>query len=171
MRPMSGRAFAITSRVVFFVCGAISLSTCAFYVLLRGIDLPVESEWIIFAVALAVIGIFSVAAAVLPRSWIGKLCRRSPDDERIFSTPIKLLGISAAIFYLVAVAAYLAPHSWNLNPQVVLPLCPMYFVKMNFDPSVVAVLFLLGPLNAGVYGSLGLTLGYAWLAVGRPPLR
>jgi hypothetical protein len=40
----------------------------------------------------------------------------------------------------------------------------MYFVKMTFDPSLVAVFFLLAPMNAAAYGSLGLTLGYAWLA-------
>jgi hypothetical protein len=46
-------------------------------------------------------------------------------------------------------------------------LCPLYFIRMTFDPSVVAVVFLLAPLNAGVYGGLGVTLGYAWLAFGK----
>jgi hypothetical protein len=35
---------------------------------------------------------------------------------------------------------------------------------MTFDPSLVATFFLLAPMNAGVYGSIGLALGYAQLA-------
>jgi hypothetical protein len=36
---------------------------------------------------------------------------------------------------------------------------------MTVDPSLAAIFFLLAPMNAAVYGSLGLTLGYAWLAL------
>jgi hypothetical protein len=39
---------------------------------------------------------------------------------------------------------------------------------MNFDPPAVTVFFVLAPLNAAVFGALGLTLGYVWLAVSRP---
>jgi hypothetical protein len=46
-------------------------------------------------------------------------------------------------------------------------LCPMYIVRMTFDPPPAAVFFLLAPMNAAVYGSLGLTLGYTWLAIGK----
>jgi hypothetical protein len=48
-----------------------------------------------------------------------------------------------------------------------LSLCPMYFVKLAFDPSLVVVFFMLAPMNAAVYGALGVTLGCAWLAFGR----
>ena len=48
-----------------------------------------------------------------------------------------------------------------------LSLCPMYFVKLAFDPSPVAVFVMLAPMNAAVYGALGVTLGYARLAFGR----
>ena len=132
--------------------------------MLRGAELPVQSEWVIFAVALALVGAFSVTLAVLPRSWIAKACKKDR-DEQLFSAPLKLLGGFAAISYLLALVAYLAPRRWNLDPQLMFSLCPLYFVKMTFDPSLVAVLFLLAPMNAAVYGSLGLTLGYAWLAV------
>ena len=110
------------------------------------------------------VGLFSLAVAVLPRSWIAKLCRRDREDQRLFAAPLKLLGVFAAIFYLAALVAYFAPHSWNLNPQLMLALCPMYFVKMAIDPSPVAIFFLLAPMNAAVYGAFGLTLGYAWPA-------
>jgi hypothetical protein len=130
--------------------------------MLRGIDLPVQSEWVIFVVALAVIGVFSVTLGVLPRSWIAKACRKDLHDQRLFSVLLKVLGIFAAIFYFVAVFAYLSPNRWNLNPQLMLALCPMYLVKMTFDPPPLAIFFLLAPMNSAVYGSLGLTLGYAW---------
>jgi len=101
---------------------------------------------------------------VLPRSWIARACKTDRDDEQLFLAPVKLLAGFAAISYLLALVAYLAPHSWNLDPQLMLALCPMYLVKMMFDPSLVATFLLLAPMNAAVYGALGLTLGYAWLA-------
>jgi hypothetical protein len=162
---MAGRAIRIAFRIIFCVCGLISLFTAVPYAMLQGVDLPVESEWIVFVIALGLIGICSVIAAVLPRSRTARLCKTNQDDPRLFTTPLKLLAGFAAIGYLVAVLAYFAPHRWNLDPQLMLVLCPMYFVKMTFDPSAVAIFFLLAPMNAAVFGSLGLTLGYAWLAL------
>jgi hypothetical protein len=164
---MSGRAIRVTARITFLSCGLISLLTLAPYVMLRGADLPVQGEWVIFAVVLALVGVFSVALAVLPRSWIAKLCGKDRDDERIFSGPLKLLGGFALISYLVALVAYLAPHRWDLNVQLMFSLCPLYLIKMQFDPSLVATFFLLAPMNAAVYGAIGLTLGYAWLTFGK----
>lgn len=161
---MPGRALRIASRIVFFVCGVVSLLTAVPYAMLQGVDLPVQSEWVIFVVALAALGLFSLTAAVLPRSWIAKVCRKGRDDPRLFSAPLKQCGGFAAVFYLVALVAYFAPHSWNLNPQLMLALCPMYLVRMTFDPSPVPIFFLLAPMNAAVYGSLGVVLGYAVLA-------
>jgi len=160
---MSGRAIRATSRIVFLFCGLISLFTGVPYAMLRGIGLPVQGEWVIFLFALALVGVFSVTVAVLPRAWIAKACGKDRDDEQLFSAPLKVLGGFAAISYLVAVVAYLAPNRWNPDPQLMLSLCPMYLVKMTFDPSPVVIFFLLAPMNAAVYGSLGLTLGYAWL--------
>jgi hypothetical protein len=164
---MAGRALRITSRILFFVCGSISLLTAVPYAMLRGVELPVQREWIIFAVALTLIGTLSVTLAVLPRSWIAKACRKERDDEQLFLVPLKLIGAFAAISYLAALLAYLAPHRWNLDPRLMFPLCPMYFVKMTFDPSFAAIVFLLAPMNAGVYGSLGLTLSFARMALGK----
>ena len=155
MRLVAGRAIRITSRIVFFACGLISLLTVVPYAILRGVDLPVQSEWVIFVVALALVGLFSLALALLPRSLIAKVCKKDRDDERLFSTPLKLLGGFAAISFLLALVAYFAPHSWNLNPQLMLALCPMYVVKMTFDPSPISIFLLLAPMNAAVYGSLG----------------
>jgi hypothetical protein len=161
---MAGRAIRVTSRITFLLCGLVSLFTGVPYVTLRGAELPVQSEWVIFVAALALVGFFSVAVAVLPRSWIAKVCKKDRDDAQLFSVPLKLLGGFAAISYLVALVAFLAPHRWNLDPQLMFSLCPLYFVKMTFDPSLVAVFFLLAPMNAAVYGALGLTLGFGWMA-------
>jgi len=164
---VSGRAIRVTSRIAFLLCGLISLLTGVPYVGLRGVGLPVQSEWVIFVVALALLGVLSVTLAVLPRSWIARTCKKDRDDEQLFSAPLKLLGGFAVISYLLALVAYLAPHGWNLDPQLMFSLCPMYFIKMTFDPSLAAIFLLLAPMNAAVYGSLGLTLGYAWLAFGK----
>jgi hypothetical protein len=167
MRRMAGRAVRITSRIVFFICGLVSLLTAVPYALLQGEDLPFESEWIIFVVVLALVGIFSVAVAVLPAAWTAKLCRKQPEDKHLYSPSLKLLGIFAAIAYLVAAIGYMAPHSWNLNSQMMLILCPMYFIKLTFDPSPIVTFLLLAPMNAAVFGSFGLTLGYIWSVLRR----
>ena len=164
---MAGRAIRNTSRVVFCVCGLTSLFTGFPYLMLQGTDMPVHRAWFLFPVALGVVGLFSVTVAVLPRSWIAKACKRDRDDRQLFSAPLKWLGGFAAISYLLALLAYLAPHSWDLNPTLMLSLCPLYFVKLAFDPSLVTVFFMLAPMNAAAYGALGVTLGYARLAFGK----
>ncbi|MFZ0958781.1 MAG: hypothetical protein WAN60_20755 [Candidatus Sulfotelmatobacter sp.] len=164
---MSGRALRIISRILFFLCGGTSLFTGFPYMLLQGTDMPVHRAWFLFPVALGMVGVFSVTVAVLPRSWIAKACKRDRDDRLLFLTPLKWLGVFAAISYLLALLAFLAPHSWDLNPTLMLSLCPLYLVKLTIDPSLVAVYFMLAPMNAAVFGALGVTLGYAGLAFGK----
>ncbi|MGC1227971.1 MAG: hypothetical protein WA859_15945, partial [Candidatus Sulfotelmatobacter sp.] len=131
---MSARAIRITSRIAFFLCGVTSLFTCVPFLMLRGAELPVQSEWVLFVAILASLGLFSVTVAVLPRPWIATACRKDRDDEQVFLAPLRWLGSFAAIAYFVALVAFLAPHSWDLDPQLIFSLCPMYFVKMTFDP-------------------------------------
>jgi hypothetical protein len=90
---MAGRATRATARTIFVICGLVSLVTCAPYVLLRGTELPVQSEWIVYAVALGAVGVFSVLVGLLPRSWLAKLGKRDRDDARLFSFPLKVLGV------------------------------------------------------------------------------
>jgi hypothetical protein len=168
---MSARAIRITSRIAFFLCGVTSFFTAVPFLMLRGAELPVQSEWVLFVAALALVGLVSLSLAVLPRSWMAKACNKDRDDEMLFLGPLKWLGGFAAISYLVALVAYLAPHSWDLDPQLMFLLCPFYFVRMTFDPSLVATFFLLAPMNAAVYGALGLTLGCAWSALRKPTAR
>jgi hypothetical protein len=164
---VAGRAIRNTARVIFFICGLVSLFTCVPYALLRGVDLPVESEWIAFVAVLGPIGLCSLTVAVLSNSRLARIGKMDWQDARLFATPLKLLGFFAALAYLIALFAYLAPHRWNLDPQLMLILCPMYFLKMTFDPSPTTTLFLLAPMNAAVFGSLGLTLSYGWMVLQR----
>jgi len=147
------------------VCVLVSLVTGVPYVMLRGIGLPVQSEWGLFAVVLALVGVLSAAVGVLPRSWVRRACKRDREDVRLFSVPLKVLCGFAAIAYLVAIFAFFAPHIWNLNPQLMLALCPLYFVKMTIDPSPLSVYCLLAPMNAAVFGSVGVVVGYVSLAL------
>src|ERR1700677_1636336 len=120
IRLMSGRAIRTIPRILFLICGLTSLFTCVPYVMLQGVDMPVHRAWFLFPVALGVVGVFSVTVAVLPRSWIAKACKRDRDDKQLFLAPLKVLGGFAAIAYLTALLAYLAPHSWDLNPTLML---------------------------------------------------
>ena len=165
MRVMSGSAIRITSRIAFFLCGLLSLLTGVPFLMMRGSELPVQGEWVIFVAILGLVGLFSVLLAVLPRSWIATACRKDRDDEQLFLALLKWLGGFAAIFYLLALVAYIAPRRWDLDAQLMFSVCPLYFVKLTFDPSLLTTFFLLAPMNAAVYGSLGLTVGYAWLAL------
>src|ERR1700730_15339774 len=83
IRVMSARAIRTTSRVAFFLCGLISLFTGVPFLMLRGAELPVQSEWVIFVATLALVGLFSVTLAVLPGSWIAKACKKDRDDETL----------------------------------------------------------------------------------------
>ena len=161
---MAGGAIRTTSRIAFFLCGLISLFTGVPFLMMRGTELPVQSERVIFVAILGLVGVFSVTLAALPRSWIAKVCKKDRDDQQLFLEPLKMARRLRGNFISPALVAYLAPHRWNLDPQLMFSLCPLYFVKMTFDPSLVTTFFLLAPMNAGVYGSLGLTLGYTWLA-------
>jgi hypothetical protein len=167
MRLMSARAIRITARIVFVLGGLTTLLTGVPYTLLRGEDLPYQSEWVVFAAGLGLVGGCSVVLALLPRSWIAKVCGKQREDASLFSVPLKVLGTLAVVFYLVALVAYFVPHTWNLSLQLMLCLCPMYLLRMTFDPLPVWVFLVLAPMNAAVYGSLGLTLEYVWLALRR----
>lgn len=164
MRGMAGRGVRISARIMFFICGLVSLLNAAAYALFRGDDLAYQSEWVAFVVPLGLVGLFSLAAALLPRSWIAKACHRERDDGTLFSMPLKFLGGFAIFFYLVALGAFVVPHSWDINSQLLLAVCPMSIVRTMVDPSSVWIFFVFAPMNAAVYGAVGVMLGYALLA-------
>jgi len=74
---------------------------------------------------------------------------------------LKVLGISAAAGYAVAVALYIAPGRWELPPMLVFSLCPSALASFTVDPSASSVAFFLAPINAIIYAVVGT---FGWLA-------
>lgn len=163
---MASRAGGILARIVYFLCGAAAFAVDALYIMLRGSDLPSESEWLIFAVGLGLVGGVSVLAAILPRSWMAKMCRVAPDDGSLRSLPLRVVISLAAAAYLFTVALYLTPHAWNLDGYVwTFLLCPAYIVRTTIDPRPVFLLAVLAPIDAAIYGAAGVALAHGWLVV------
>jgi hypothetical protein len=75
------------------------------------------------------------------------------------SLPIKLLLLFAASAYLWTVGLAFAPPNLRLPAPVVFLLCPACLLTITVDPSLPTVAFGLAPLNAIVYGLVGLGLG------------
>jgi hypothetical protein len=75
------------------------------------------------------------------------------------STPVKLLAWFAVCSYLWTVLLYFAPHTWHPAPLLVFLLCPACLLTVTVDPSLLTVVVLLAPINALVYGLVGLALG------------
>lgn len=77
-----------------------------------------------------------------------------------FSKPVKLAVIFAACAYLWTVALALVPPSRvDIPPLLVFLLCPACIFTVTVDPSFSTVAILLGPMNALVYGVIGVCLG------------
>jgi hypothetical protein len=165
MPGMAKRAVNITARVLFFVCGLVSVAVAVLYATMRGSDLPRQSEWVIFTVALGVVGAVNVLAAIFPAAWTARVCR-VPDKSFLFARPLRMFGGFAVVAYLVTVALFFTPHEWNLSGSLwTYLLCPVYIVRETFDPRAVEIFLILAPIDAAVYGALGSVSGFA-LSVG-----
>jgi hypothetical protein len=75
------------------------------------------------------------------------------------SVVLRITSSFAAAGYFVAVALQLTPPSWRLSPSLVYSVCPPAFATITVDPSWMAVLVVIGPANALIYGILGLVIG------------
>jgi hypothetical protein len=65
----------------------------------------------------------------------------------------------AVLGYLVTAGLYLAPARWHPSPALVFTLCPPAFLTITVDPSLPSVAIILAPLNAVLYGAVGLMVG------------
>jgi len=159
MPDMAGRAVNITARAVFFVSGAVSIAVAALYEMLRGSDLPRQSEWVIFTVVLGLVGAVNVLAAVFPASWTARICRVD-DKSFLFPRALRMFSIFAVVSYLVTVGLFFTPHEWNLSGYLwTYLLCPVYIVRATLDPGAGELFLILAPTNAAVYGATGMLLG------------
>ncbi len=75
---------------------------------------------------------------------------------------LKVLGISAAVGYAVALALYIAPTRWELPPMLVFSLCPPALASFTVDPSASSVAFFLAPINAVLYAVAGILGWFAY---------
>jgi hypothetical protein len=168
MRLMASRAAGILARIVFFLCGVVALVIGALYIMLHGSDLPAENEWWIFAVGLGVVGGISLLAAILPRRWIARICGAASEDSSLRTAPLKMLAVLAAASYLWTLAFYFSPRQWNLDIHLwTYLLSPMYIVRTTIDPPPLVIFILLAPINAAIYGAIGVTMAHGWLALRR----
>jgi hypothetical protein len=164
---MAGRGVNIAARVVFFLGGVVSLAVAALYAMLRGSDLPRQSEWVIFTVVLGMVGAVNVLAAIFPAAWTARVCRVQ-DKSSLFSLPLRMFGGFAVVAYLVTVGFFFTPHAWNLSGYLwTYLLCPVYIVRETFDPPPVGIFLMLGVIEAAVYGAVGSVLVFASGTVGR----
>jgi hypothetical protein len=155
----------LSSRLALIVCGTISLLLSRTFRLVQGVMPNAYVKWSLFSTALMLIGGLTVVIALLPSSWLDRVCKIGADTRDDSSVPIKVLGGFAGFSYLLTVGLDIAPLSWHPTAQVVYLLCPASVLTITVDPSFAAVLLVLAPLNAAVYGSLGAVLGCALLAV------
>jgi hypothetical protein len=73
----------------------------------------------------------------------------------------------AAVGYLVAFGLYFAPLGWHISSRVVYAICPAAYLTITVDPSFAGVALALGPINASVYGVIGLPVGLILWALAR----
>jgi hypothetical protein len=159
MPSMAGRAVNITARIVFFLSGVVTLLVAALYTMLRGEDLPRQSEWIIFVVILGLVGGINVLVAVFPASWTARVCRVK-EKSGLFSLPFRMFGAFAVAAYLITVGLFYTPHEWNLSGFLwTYLLCPEYIVRGNFDPRPLELFLIMAPMNAAGWGGVGTVVG------------
>jgi hypothetical protein len=77
----------------------------------------------------------------------------------------------AAIGYLVALGLYFAPLGWHIPGAVVYAICPAAYLTITVDPSFAGVALALGPVNASVYGVIGLAVGLVLWFLAKLPKR
>jgi hypothetical protein len=63
--------------------------------------------------------------------------------------------------YLVALGMYLAPVTWHFPTGFVLAICPAFLMTTlsMTDPSLAAMVIVIAPLNAILYGVVGVPIG------------
>jgi hypothetical protein len=141
------------SRITLFVCGMTSLLISRrFFQFFAFGGFGSRNRWGIFGEALAAIGVGAIILAILPMS--------SDLKRRRISTATKMLGLFAILGYVLAVGLTFTPSKWSPGPAQVYSACPSCILTVTVDPSLAAVIGLLAPLNAAVYGAGGAILGY-----------
>ena len=152
-------------RLALFVCGTISILLGTAFRMFQRVMPDGNVNWSLFSILLSLIGGLTVVIALLPTSWVERVYNSGPGKQSRASVSVKLLGGVALFSYLLTVGFNFAPPSWHPTPQMAYLMCPACVLTITVDPSLGAVMLVLAPLNAAVYGSLAVLLGYFFLAV------
>ncbi len=174
IRRMANSLIGIPSRFIFFVCGVVSVLMGNFHSALLFLSPSAGLRWYLMPVssyllpvALTAVGGFAVVVALLPSSWVERVCKIELDNQRVSSVPIKMLGGFAVFSYLLTVGLYLASFIWRPSPWLVSSVCPACALMFTLGPSLGVVLLLVAPVDAAVYGSLGVAFGYLLVVLRR----
>jgi len=124
-------------------------------------------SWYLLPAALTAIGGFAVAVALLPGSWVERVCKIGTDNQRLSSVPIKMLGGFAVFSYLLTVGLYFASFTRHPSPWLVFSVCPACALMYTTGTSLGTVSWLVAPVDAAVYGSLGVAFGFLLVVLRR----
>lgn len=148
------------SRLTIIFCGVVTLLLSRPYRMLQGFDAYTRTQmpWTAFSVALILIGALAILLALIPRPWIVR--SHEKESQVGWSAPTKLLAVFALCAYMVVVGVWFVRPAGTFPPVVAFSICPACVLTITVDPSFRAVVLLLAPLSAAVYGSLGAVLGF-----------
>lgn len=142
-------------RIAVFICGAITVQVARLFGSFKHFA-PSQANWSGFHVVLLGVGIVAILVSVVPASFIRKV-RPEFVEERRFSTV--LLVAFAAIGFVAAVSFALIPVTLNPSMTGIYSVCPACIATATVDPSLTAVVCILAPVNAAVFGAFGGMLG------------
>lgn len=103
--------------------------------------------------------------ALTPRAWLSAAFGSRARERPIHVLALWSVVIVALVAYVVTLIAYFAPPASRASANVAYSMCPACVLSITVDPSPSAVLLILGPLDATLYGSLGAVSCCAVLAL------
>jgi len=72
---------------------------------------------------------------------------------------VKLAVGRGALCYCMTVGRYFVPPTWHPSTRTVFTTCPACVLTVTVDPSWASVALILAPIDAIVYGAVGIIIG------------
>jgi hypothetical protein len=148
----------IAARLIFLLCGAVSVSISAACRSMRSFFPDSPGPWLILSIVLLLVGVVSLVAAIVPRKWVVKMHGADLGNEFPGQLPTRMLLGFATLSYLLVVALALVGSSLRISPGLLYAVCPACALTITVDPSLTSVVLILAPINAAVYGAFGATV-------------
>jgi hypothetical protein len=162
------RQSGIIARVAFLVCGMLSVLLGRAYLFLKSTHFT-PGPWGLFSAVTIVAGGFSIVLALLPSRWMQSERKVSDGNSHQLDVPLRVLAAFAAASFLITAVLAFAPLGWHPSPEAAFAVCPACVLTITVDPSPISVIFILAPLSAAAYGSLGGALGYVFARLHQRP--